>query len=46
MDFRMRLPRVRSLPQIFVDGEHVGGYEDLCRWEADGRLDSLKERSS
>ncbi|MBX2880086.1 MAG: hypothetical protein KTR32_09160 [Granulosicoccus sp.] len=24
-----RLPRVRSLPQLFVDGRHVGGYEDL-----------------
>lgn len=28
-EFRERLPRVRSIPQIFVDGEHIGGYEDL-----------------
>ena len=28
-EFRERLPRVRSLPQIFVDGEHIGSFEDL-----------------
>lgn len=27
--FRDRLPRVKSIPQIFINGEHVGGYEDL-----------------
>lgn len=27
--FRARLPRVKSVPQIFVDGTHIGGYEDL-----------------
>ena len=29
VEFRERLPRVNSLPQIFIDGEHIGGYEDL-----------------
>ena len=29
-EFRERLPRVRSIPQIFIDGEHIGGYEDLA----------------
>lgn len=24
-----RLPRLRSIPQIFINGEHIGGYEDL-----------------
>lgn len=28
-EFQERLPRVRSIPQIFIDGEHIGGYEDL-----------------
>ena len=28
-EFTRRLPRVRSIPQIFVDGEHIGTYEDL-----------------
>lgn len=36
-----RLPRARSIPQIFIDGEHVGGYEDLCLWNEHGRLDTL-----
>ena len=28
-EFRQRLPRVKSIPQIFVDDKHIGGYEDL-----------------
>ncbi len=28
-EFQQRLPRVRSIPQIFIDGEHIGGLEDL-----------------
>lgn len=27
--FHARLPRIRSIPQIFIDGKHVGGFEDL-----------------
>lgn len=27
--FRERLPRVKAVPQIFIDGAHIGGYEDL-----------------
>lgn len=27
--FAERLPRHRSIPQIFIDGQHIGGYEDL-----------------
>lgn len=36
-----RLPRTRSIPQIFVDGEHIGGFEDLQIFDADGRLDEM-----
>jgi glutaredoxin 3 len=36
-----RLPRVRAVPQIFIDGEHIGGYEDLQLLEESGRLDEL-----
>ncbi|MHA1529692.1 MAG: glutaredoxin [Alphaproteobacteria bacterium] len=36
--FRTRLPRVRAIPQIFIDGEHIGGLEDLRLHLADGRL--------
>ena len=28
-EYRARLPRQKSLPQIFIDGEHIGNYEDL-----------------
>ncbi|MGI9389959.1 MAG: glutaredoxin domain-containing protein [Boseongicola sp.] len=28
-EFADRLPRMRSIPQIFIDGEHIGGFEDL-----------------
>ncbi len=28
-EFRERLPRQKSIPQIFFDGKHIGGYEDL-----------------
>jgi len=28
-EFRDRLPRTKSIPQIFVDGMHIGGFEDL-----------------
>jgi glutaredoxin 3 len=28
-EFRLRLPRECSIPQIFVDGEHLGNDEDL-----------------
>jgi len=31
-EFRERLPRVKSIPQIFIDGQHIGGYEDLMLW--------------
>ncbi|NNE21002.1 MAG: glutaredoxin 3 [Rhizobiales bacterium] len=28
-EMRERLPRSKSIPQIFIDGEHIGGYDDL-----------------
>ena len=28
-EMRARLPRSKSIPQIFIDGEHIGGYDDL-----------------
>ncbi len=37
-DFKRRLPRVKAVPQIFIDGEHIGGYEDLRLLEQAGRL--------
>jgi glutaredoxin 3 len=31
----------RTVPQIFIGDEHVGGYDDLAALDADGRLDAL-----
>ena len=39
-DFRARLPRVKSIPQIFIAGEHSGGYEDLKILAERGELEA------
>ncbi|KAI9132514.1 glutaredoxin 3 [Acaryochloris sp. CCMEE 5410] len=31
----------RSLPQIFINDEHIGGCDDLYELEGQGKLDSL-----
>ncbi len=28
-ELKERFPRQKSIPQIFIDGEHIGGYDDL-----------------
>lgn len=28
----------RTVPQIFFDDEHVGGFDDLTKWDAQGKL--------
>ena len=30
-----------SVPQIFINGEHIGGSDDLAKLESDGELDGL-----
>jgi glutaredoxin 3 len=30
-----------TVPQIFIDGSHVGGSDDLAALEREGRLDAL-----
>ena len=30
-----------TVPQIFINGTHVGGSDDLARLDADGELDKL-----
>ena len=32
-----------SVPQIFIDGEHVGGCDELYALELDGKLDLMLE---
>ena len=31
----------RTVPQIFIDGKGVGGFDDICELEYDGELDKL-----
>lgn len=40
-EFGRRLPRTRALPQIFVNGEHIGSFEDLQQLDTNGRLAEL-----
>jgi len=36
-----RAPDARTVPQIFINGHHVGGSDDLAALEAAGKLDTL-----
>ena len=38
---RLRAGGVASVPQIFIDNEHIGGCDDLMALEFAGRLDAL-----
>lgn len=31
----------RTVPQIYINGEHVGGYDDLAALDHAGKLDQL-----
>lgn len=31
----------RTVPQIFIDDYHVGGYDELAELDSEGRLDTL-----
>ncbi len=39
----MERTRRSSVPQIFINGHHVGGYEELVALDRAGGLDLLKE---
>lgn len=39
-----RKPDARTVPQIFIDGQAIGGSDDLAALEAEGRLDALLGR--
>ncbi|HEX7114337.1 MAG TPA: glutaredoxin 3 [Steroidobacter sp.] len=36
----------RTVPQIFIGGRHVGGYDELAQLERSGELDKLLGRPS
>lgn len=31
----------RTVPQIYISGEHIGGYDELASLDHDGQLDKL-----
>ncbi|HSF56827.1 MAG TPA: glutaredoxin 3 [Candidatus Binatia bacterium] len=41
-----RLSARRTVPQIFIDGQSIGGYDDIRRLDATGALDRLLGRST
>ena len=36
---------LRSVPQIFIDDQHIGGYDDLVALDKNGELDVLLNSS-
>ncbi|MDH3675667.1 MAG: thioredoxin family protein [Anaerolineae bacterium] len=40
-EFARRLPRLRAIPQIFINDNHIGNEEDLKMMAQDGRLEAL-----
>ncbi|MGJ3649657.1 glutaredoxin 3 [Sphingomonas sp. GlSt437] len=36
-----RAPGATTVPQIFIDGAHIGGSDDLAMLDAEGKLDQL-----
>jgi len=36
-----RVPLARTIPQVFIGGRHVGGFDDLNRLDVQGELDRL-----
>lgn len=41
LDEMIRLSQRRTVPQIFINDESIGGYDDLARLVKSGKLDSL-----
>ena len=39
------LSQRRTVPQIFIDGRSIGGYDDLRYLDSTGELDPLLERA-
>lgn len=40
-ELMQRAPDSSTVPQIFIDGRHVGGSDDLAALEESGELDAL-----
>lgn len=40
-EMEARVPGARTVPQIFIDGRHIGGCDDLHELDRQGGLDPL-----
>ena len=40
--FELTGPEAGSLPQIWIEGAMIGGYEDLADWHGQGKLDRFR----
>ena len=41
MKIMMERSRRHTVPQIFIDDHHVGGFDDLAKLDAYGKLDAM-----
>ena len=41
MQQMMERSQRRTVPQIFIDDYHVGGYDDMAELDSEGKLDAL-----
>ncbi len=41
MRIMMERSRRQTVPQIFIDDHHVGGFDDLAKLESYGKLDDM-----
>ena len=42
----VRLTGMMTFPQVIIDGEPIGGYQELARADRDGRLTGLEEAAA
>ncbi len=43
LEMQKRAPEARTVPQIFIADQHVGGFSDLDALDKEGRLDGMLE---
>jgi glutaredoxin 3 len=45
-EMEQRAPGARTVPQIFIDGTHIGGCDDLHALDNAGKLDAMLESAA
>ena len=39
LEFSLRTRNIKKIPQVFIDGEWIGGFDDILRYDKAGELD-------